>query len=179
MKCLPRLACLAIALLASAVFAQETPKPGPEHDLLKQFAGEWDAAMKCTSPTGETVESKGTYSAKMEVAGLFLVTEFKATLMGTPFFGRGINGYDPAKKKFTGVWVDSMSPAIYTTTGEFDKAGKVLTETMEGPGPDGKAMKFRLVNEVKDQDHVNFKIFMAGEDGKEMKMMETEYTRKK
>jgi hypothetical protein len=155
------------------------PKPGPEQEALKQLAGEWDAVVKCTGPDGQPQESTGTYSAKLDVGGYFLITEFKGKMLGMDFHGRGINGYDPFKKKYTGTWVDSMSPSLYSVEGEFDKAGKVLTEKMEGPNPEGKPMKMRMVTELKDKNTFVQKMYMTGPDGKEMLGMETTYTRKK
>jgi hypothetical protein len=170
----------------AAGLAQEFPKPGPEHELLKQLEGEWDAHTKLMEPGKPAEESKGTYTAKMDVGGLFLVTDFKGKMFGQPFRGHGISGYNPHKKKYTGVWVDSMSPAIYQTEGTFDKAGKVLTDIMEGPDPmTGKTMKMRMTTEIKDKDQIVFRIFSFPEegkddkDGKEQLMIEITYTRKK
>jgi hypothetical protein len=163
--------------------AQEFPKPGAEHEQLKRLAGEWDALVKCQMPASDgsssTQESKGQYTAKLDVGGYFLVTEFKCQLGGQAFQGRGLNGYDPFKKKYVGVWVDSMGPSIYPVEGAFDESGKVYTETMTGPNPQGKPMKMRMTTEIKDNDHLRFKMFVTGEDGKETPMMEIAYTRKK
>jgi hypothetical protein len=170
----------ALVLLASGVRAQDFPKPTAEHDLLKQMAGVWDAQIKCTFEPGKPPqESKGEFSAKLDLGGFFLVTEIKAELAGMPFQGRGLTGYDPFKKKYVGVWVDSMSPALYTIEGSFDKSGKVFTEMMEGPDPKGKPMKMRAVTEVKGNERMQFSMFARGDDGKESLMMEIAYTRKK
>lgn len=180
MKIVPSLAMAMVLAAAAVSVGQEAfPKPGPEHEQLKQLVGEWDALVKCTTPDGEVQESTAVYSAKLDVGGYFLVTEFKGKLMGMDFHGRGINGYDPFKKKYLGVWVDSMSPSLYQVEGSFDKAGKVLTENMEGPDPQGKPMKFRMITEVKEKDRLVQTMYMTGPDGKEMKGMETVYTRKK
>jgi hypothetical protein len=169
-----------VLVVGSLAAAQEAwPKPGPEHEALKQLAGNWDAKIKCTTPDGEVSESTGTYTAKIDVGGYFLVTDFKGKMMGMDFQGHGINGYDPYKKKYTGTWVDSMSPALYSVEGEFDKAGKLFTEKMEGPAPDGTPMKFRMTTEIKDPNTLVQKMYMQGPDGKEMLGMETTYTRKK
>lgn len=172
---------LAIVVAAAAVSAAQEawPKPGPEHDLLKQFVGEWDAKMTCFLPGSDVQESTGSFAAKLDVGGYFLVTEYKGKLMGMDFHGRGISGYDPFKKKYAGVWVDSMSPSLYQVEGSFDKAGKVLTENMTGPDPEGKPMKFRMTTEIKDKDKFLQTMYMTGPDGEEMKGMETVYTRKK
>jgi hypothetical protein len=175
------LAALALLVLsAGGTLAQDFPKPGPEHEQLKQLAGVWDAQVKFYPQPGTAAqESKGESTAKLDVGGFFLVTEFKGQMFGGQFQGRGITGYDPNKKKYSGVWIDSMSPAIYHTEGAFDKSGKIYNETMEGPDPEGKPMKMRMTTEFKDKDHMHFKLFGPGKDGKEQLVMEIAYTRKK
>jgi len=180
MKRSPVVAWAVMVLVGSLAAAQEAlPKPGPEHEALKQLAGEWNAVIKTTTPDGQVAESAGEYSAKLDVGGLFLITEFKGKLIGLDFHGRGINGYDPFQKKYTGVWVDSMSPSIYKVEGEFDKAGKLFSEKMEGHAPDGTQLKFRMTTQIKDKNTLLQKMYMTGADGKEMLGMETTYTRKK
>jgi hypothetical protein len=174
-------AALAILVLsAGGILAQEPPKPGPEHEKLKQMAGEFDAKARLHIPGQPVQESKGDYKAKMDVGGLFLVSEYKGEMFGQVFQGRGLTGYDTYKKKYTGVWVDTMSPSIYTNEGAFDKSGKIFSETIEGPDPaTGKSMKMRMTTEIKDKDHMEIKMYGPGEDGKEFMMMEIAYTRKK
>jgi len=170
-----------VLLLAGSIVAQDFPKPGPEHEQLKQMAGTWDAQVKFFPEPGKPPqESKGEYTAKLDVGGYFLTTEVKGQMFpGQPFHGRGITGYDSFKKKYTGVWVDSMSPAIYTTQGAFDRAGKVFTETMEGPDPTGKPMKMTMTTEIKSKDSMIVKMFAPGEGGKTHQVMEILYTRRK
>ena len=178
---------LTLLLSGSLIRAEEEaqqqpfPEPGPEQKLLAKMEGEWDTKMKCQmGPTGEgPVEGSGTYTAKMDLNGYFLVCDLRASIGPMPFAGRAITGFDPWKKKYVGTWVDSMSPSLYTIEGEWDKAGKVYTETIEGPDPTGKPMKFSMVTEIKDDDHLVAKMSMPGEDGKEIVMMEMMYTRKK
>lgn len=164
----------------SALHAQEEyPKPGPEHDLLKQMTGEWDAKMTCNFPGTEgAIETTGSYNAKMDVGGFFLIGDFKSEFFGQPFKGHSITGYNQFEKKYTGVWVDSMGPFLYNTTAEFSKDGKTYTEKMNGPGPDGKPINFRSVIEIKDDDHMQMTMYMIGEDDKESQMMKIDYTRK-
>jgi hypothetical protein len=95
------------------------------------------------------------------------------------FTGRGLDGYDPARKKYVGVWVDSMSPAPLVSEGTFDAAGKVLTMTGEGFGQDGKPNKYRMVTEYKDKDHFVFTMNVANADGKEAPAFTITYTRRK
>ena len=48
MKTLRWLCAVAVLglLTAPAVRAQEPPKPGPEHEILKKHVGTWDLVMK-------------------------------------------------------------------------------------------------------------------------------------
>ena len=43
--------------------------------------------------------------------GLWVASTFQGDFGGMTFEGRGQFGYDPAKKKYVGTWIDSMSPA--------------------------------------------------------------------
>jgi hypothetical protein len=73
-------------------------------------------------------------------------------MMKQPFQGHWISGYDSAKKKYVGVWVDTMSSGVYASEGTYDAAAKTMTEWLEGPGPDGKPAKMKAVTVWKDND---------------------------
>ena len=151
-------AALAAALVAPAG-AQEFPKPGPEHGQLKRLEGTWDATMKFMG-----MESKGTMTYKMEVGGLWLTSHFEGEFAGQKFTGKGLDSYDPGKKKFVAVWVDSMITTPLLMEGTYDKDKHQLTMTGDGPGPAGP-VKFKAVTTYKDNDNVVFDMYMA--DGKD------------
>ena len=154
-------AAIAVAVLAaSGLRAQEFTKPGPEHEMLKKWEGTWDTTMKMMG-----AESKGVANYKMELGGLWLMSDFEGELGGMKFSGRGLDSYDPPKKKFVGIWVDSWSTSPMTMEGTYDKDKKTLTMVGEGPGMDGKPTKYRAVSEFKDENTVNFSMYIA--DGKE------------
>src|SRR5260370_32379708 len=92
---------VASVLAVPAAVAQEPPKPGPEHALLKRNEGTWDTTVKFGKD-----ESKGTMTYKMELGGLWLVGEFKGKYMDKPMEGKGLDTYDPAKKKYVSIWLD-------------------------------------------------------------------------
>jgi hypothetical protein len=163
--------CLTIC--ARPVSAQAPPRPGPEHEKLKHFAGEWDAAVKFGG-----MEVKGTATYKMGVGGFWLLGDFRADFGGLPFEGKSQQGYDPLKKKYVTTWIDSMGPSMLVMEGLFDKDGKTYTETGEGPGMDGKLRKFRSVYEWKDKDTIVFQMYETA-DGKEQQTLKITYTRKK
>jgi hypothetical protein len=154
--------------------AQESPKPGPEHEKIKELAGTWDAVMKMGD-----AESKGTMVWKVDLGGLWLTSEFQGEFGGEKFTGKGFDSYDPIKKKYVGVWVDSMSTSPMVSEGTYDKAGKVLTMTGEGPGMDGKPTKYKMTTEHKDKDTLFWTMYMPGEDGKDTPMFTITYKRRK
>lgn len=161
-------------LAGLGLLAQAPPMPGPEHEHLKRLAGDWSASFK-----GEGgAESKGTMSVKVECGGLWAFSDFHAEFAGQKFQGRGVDGYDPVKKKYVSVWVDSLSTIPMFLEGTMDAATQTLTMTGEGRGPDGKPMKFKSETRFPDNDHMTFTMSVIGADGKPMPMMTIEYTRK-
>lgn len=147
--------------VAPAVQAQEGPKPGPEHEFLKKMVGDWTLTMKFGG-----MESKGTVNYKMTLGGLWLEGNLESELFGAKFTGKSLDTYDAGKKKYVGIWVDSMTTAgPMVMEGDYDKAKKTLTMSGTGPGEDGKPSKYKSVSEYVDADTVNFTMYMG--DGKD------------
>lgn len=171
---------LALALVAAPLVAQDlppSPKPGPEHAVLKGLEGTWDAKMKMPGAP-EAIPAVMTY--KSELGGLWLTSDFKSDVPGFQFQGKGFDGYDQGKKKFVGVWIDSMITGLMTLEGTYDEKTKTLTMTGVGPGEGGKEQqKFKNVTKFTDSDHHTFEMYMVGDDGKETLAFTIEYTRKK
>jgi Protein of unknown function (DUF1579) len=151
--------------------AQEPPKPGPEHELLKKHVGTWTTTMKAGG-----MESKGSVTYKMELGGLWLAGDMDSELFGQPFTGKSLETYDAAKKKYVSVWVDSMSSGPVLTEGIFDPAAKKMTMTGQGPGHEGPATKYKSVTEYPDADTFVMTMFMGA--GTEPSFVVT-YKRKK
>jgi hypothetical protein len=167
----------AAAAVAWAQAPPPLPKPGPEHDLLKKDVGNWDATVEMMMPPGPP--SKGTETNVLGPGGLWLISDFKSEMMGAPFQGHGVMGWDPAKKKYVGTWVDSMSTGISVTESTYDPAAKTATGMIEGPGPDGKPMQMKAVTQYQDDDTRVFTMYMKGPDGKEAPSMRITYKRRK
>ena len=168
---------LLFAFTASAS-AQEPqlPKPGKEHAELKKLEGVWDAVMKMAQ-SPEPMPGVATY--KMECDGMWLTSDFRMDVPGFKFQGRGTDGYDLNKKKYVGIWVDSMSSGPMIMEGTHDAATKTTTMTGEGPGQDGKPEKFKTVTKHIDPDKMHFELFMIGADGKETSAFTIDYSRRK
>lgn len=176
------LSAILLASTASSAGAQDaaSPKPGKEHELLKQFEGEWDCTAKfMMEPGKDPAVWKSKESGRIIAGGLFLVFDVEGDMLGQKFTGHGTMGYDVHKKKFTGTWIDSMATGVYLVEATADEKGKVFTEWMEGSDPQtGKAMKMKMVHEVKDMNRRVLRFFMDGPDGKEIETGSIEYKRK-
>lgn len=157
--------------LAGTVSAQEPQKPGPEHAKLKDMVGEWDAVMV----VGDQ-QSKCTAVYKSICQGMWIASDFEGMIGPEKFQGHGLDGYDIARKKYVGVWFDSMSSAPLHFEGNYE--GKLLVMTGESAGPDGKPQKFKNTTETTDKDHFTFKMYMI-QDGKDQLAFTINYTRRK
>lgn len=173
---------LGIAIVTSMVFCfggntpvQAQVSPGAEHAKLKALEGTWDALVKMGP--GDP-GSKATCEYKMDLGGLWLVSDFETSFGGMPFKGKGIDGFDAHKKKYTSVWVDSMTTAPLFLEGDFDATGKILTQTGTGIDESGKPFPCKMVTVTKDADHFTFTMYRTGSDGKETSMMTIDYTRR-
>jgi hypothetical protein len=170
-----RFLCMAVVaglILAPSARAQDQPKPGPEHEVLKKLEGTWDATMNFAG-----MESKGTMVWKMDLGGLWLTSNFEGDFGGMKFQGRGFDSYDPMKKKYVAVWLDSMSTSPMTMEGTYNADTKTLTMVGEGPGVDGKPTKHKMESHIKDADNIVSKMSMG--EGAGAMTFEIVYKRKK
>ena len=151
------------------------------HDYLKSLVGHWNAkstmwAFPGTPPSVSQNSSEGS----LIMGGRFLMMKYSGTMMGQPFEGLQIAGYDNLQKKYVIFWINNTSTAFYLTTGTLDTSGKVMTET--GDWPDlmtGETVKVRSVTRILSPDEFVYETFMTGADGKEFKTMESHGVRKK
>jgi hypothetical protein len=179
-----------VALFAVPVLAQEgqdqeaamkawmeSAKAGPSHKMLADMAGTWEVnATSYDNPKSPTT-SKGSAVKTMMMDGRFLKEELTGEMMGMPFNGFGITGFNNTTRKFETIWLDSMGTMIMTGSGEGENG--TCTVLMDFVDPMSKQkMTAKGVTKVVDANkHVYTMYLMVG--GKEMKTMEAEYIRKK
>ena len=171
-------------MMVARLSAQELPQfpqPTKEHQLLQKFVGEWESTAEGKmGPDQPVMTCKGTATSRM-LGGFWLVTENDNEMMGMKIVAVQTIGYDPAKKKYIGTWVDSMINHMWEYEGTVDAAGKKLTLEAEGPNfvAAGKTAKFRDAYEFKSPDHIEVTSSMQGEDGKWVEFMTGQLRRKK
>ena len=165
---------------ARAQGAPPLPTPGPEQEVFKNDVGVWDAEVESFMEPGQPPTiSKGTETSTL-LGGLWLVSQFKSEWMGQPFEGFGTLGYDSARKKYVGTWVDSMSIGYSIVEGSFDPAKKTLTAWMEGPDLSGNVTRMKETTEWKDADTRIFTMYAPQAQGEgERVSMRITYRRRK
>lgn len=145
----------------------EMPAPQKEHEWLQRFVGKWESESKAsTGPDQPPVECKGSIACRM-LGGFWLVSEYEGDMGGMAFKGLQTIGYDPAKKKYVGTWVDSMMNHMWMYEGSVDEGGTKLVLEASGPNfmAGGKETKFRDTYAFKSADEMIITSSMLGDDG--------------
>ncbi|HYT89959.1 MAG TPA: DUF1579 domain-containing protein [Gemmataceae bacterium] len=157
--------------------------PGPNHKLLEPLIGTWNCKVKMYMEPGKPPsESEGTIKRQWILDGRYIHENYAGSFGGKPFKGLGLVGYDNFKKKYTVVWVDSMSTGIMLTTGTYDGKSKTFTylsSEESDPYFGGKKTKGRDVLRILDADNHVLEMYKQIEGAPEFKMMEISCTRKK
>jgi len=154
--------------------------PGTPHRLLASMAGSWNTVGRCWMEPGKPpVESTGRSEQKMILDGRFLQQDFNSDMMGNPFHGLGITGYDNHTGKYMSTWMDTMGTAIMMFEGTASADGRTITQTGRYDDPVQGPMEWRSVTRVIDDNTLEFEMFATGKSAKEEKMMEMTYTRAK
>jgi hypothetical protein len=151
------------------------------HDYLKQFVGKWDVKSTMWGFPGTPPSvSRNSYEWKLIMGGRFIMAHFSGTMMGQPFEGLQIIGYDNYQEKYISFWIDNTSTGFFMTTGTLEATRKIMTET--GDWPDamtGGTIKVRAVTKIIGPDEFVYEMFMQGPDGKEFQTLKNEARRKK
>lgn len=153
--------------------------PGEVHKMLAKCDGEWNTDITMwMDPSGEPQKNTGTTVNKMIMGGRYQVSNHTGMMMGMPFEGMNLLGYDNVKKVFVSTWIDNMGTGMMIMEGPWDEATK--SATLRGKQVDpltGKDMDVKEVFQMIDDNTQKFEMYMT-KDGNEMKVMEITYTRK-
>ena len=154
--------------------------PGTPHKVLARMAGNWNTKTKSwTDPDKPPMESTGTCEQKMLLGGRFLQQEFTGDMMGSTFTGVGVTGYDNHTKKYVSTRMDSTGTGTFFFEGTDGTDGKTITQESRYDDPMRGPMKLRSVTKIVDDNTLVFEMYGANKGGKEEKMMEITYTRKR
>jgi hypothetical protein len=154
--------------------------PGKEHQMLAKQTGDWKFDLQLwMDPAAPPVSAKGTATFEMILGGRYQMSKQSAEMMGMPFSGINVIGFDNAKKVFVNSWIDNMGTGMMYAEGTYDEATKTVTYKGKSVDPmSGKDEDFRQTIIYTDDNNFTVEMYMLGKDDKEFKSMDTKYTRK-
>lgn len=155
---------------------------GENHKALARFVGDWEIGTKSwmDGPQSAPTVSKGTVETRWLMDGRWLIDKVTAEMMGQPFNGASLTGYDNVKKKYVGIWLDSMSTTMMTMEGNFvDPATLVMFGRYDDPASGEHDRLQRFVTRIEGEDRHVMTIHELSGSVEGMLMMEIAYTRVK
>ncbi len=160
---------------------QKAMTPGEGQKKLEPLVGTFDAKVRMwMDPSRPPDDSVGTSVNTWVLGDRFVQTKYEGVFLGEAFNGVGYTGFDNVTKRYEGTWMDTGSTAIMTSVGTIDGAGKVITMKATTSDPaTGKVTTADQKITIVDNDHHSIEMWGKTPDGKNFKMMEIQYTRKK
>lgn len=134
---------------------QEAGAPDEHHKQLHYFVGQWTTEMKSLMPGGEAFNSTGKASYEMIMGGRFLKSTYEGDMMGLPFTGHSLGGYNKVDRRWEALWMDTVSTAMYYYTGEKTDDGWVYMGSETDPMT-RQTMRTKDVITVHGPDHFSF-----------------------
>jgi len=150
-----------------------------EHRQLEYFAGDWKTKTSVWMDPKQPPEvSEGTSHCEAVFGGRYFETRAEGQMMGQPFSGRGVTGFDNLSGQYFATWYDSMSTGFFLAYGSYDKASNQYTYrgSMDDPMAPKTKIPVRAVVRIVDASHHAFDWYEE-RGGKEVKTMQIEYTR--
>ncbi len=157
-------------------------QPGEAHKHLYQYVGVWDTVTKVWmgGPGTPPMESTGTSTFTSVLGGRWVMEEHTGTMMGMPYLGKGMMGYDNYKNLYVGTWYSNMSTEMLQMVGSRHPKTDVVTMygVMDEPQLSVHGRTVKYVIKQTDDDHFTFEIIdlHASDD---YKVIEISYTRRK
>ena len=152
--------------------------PGEPHKTMAAGVGTYDVVVKSfAGPDAPPMVEKGTAVRTMDLDGRIVVERMNCTMMGQPFTGMGLTGFDNVTGKYWSTWNDSMSTGIMLSEGTCD-ADHACTFTGSWNDPVKGKVTARMRSKRVSPGVESFEMYSVEKDGKETKMMEMTYTKK-
>lgn len=184
---------LLLALIALVSFTQTTSSqtqeemkkwmdymtPGDAHKSMAHCVGTWKSKITMwMDPKAEPTKSEGSATFEMILGGRYLQGKHSGNMMGMPFEGFSLDGFDNTTKQFTSVWVDNMGTGTMVLKGTYDEATKTTTYTGECVDPmTGGNMKIKQTITFTSDNAMVMEMFGPDKSGNEFKMMRLEASR--
>lgn len=181
MKKLILLPLFMLALFCSTSFSQDEMQkwmeymtPGDMQKMLEGGAGTWKATMTMwMEPGAEPMKADASSTAEMILGGRYLQSKYKGDMMGMPFEGMALEGYDNAAKVFVSSWVDNMGTGMMYMTGTWNASSKQINYKGKMVDPmTGNWIDYRQDVTFNSDGTVKMEMYGPDKSGKEFKNME-------
>jgi hypothetical protein len=155
---------------------------GEPHKMLAKSSGTWIGDVTMWMADGAPpMKSTTTAVNTMIFNGLYQQSKHTGNMMGMPFEGMSTVAYDNTEKQYVSTWIDNMGSGIMVMKGNWDDATKSINFSgkMKNPANGLECSEREVFKIIDDNNQI---LEMYGPDpktGKEYKMMEIKYTRKK
>ena len=104
---------------------------------------------------------------------LFVESRLVGELLGKPYSGRSIEGYNTVTEQYESSFVETLGPWIAVQSGACEDNGRVRTMVGEVPDPIwGGMLTLRAVYTFVDDDSYRYDAFLSHEDEREFKQLE-------
>ena len=149
--------------------------PGKEHQEMASRIGTWQGKVSMWEAPGAAPQiSPGKSERTMGLGGRVMIDHWTGSMMGMPFEGLGVTGYDNASGKWWSTWSDNFSTGVMTGNGTCDtdhKKGCSFVSSSVDPMT-GKAKTTRSTVSWPTADDEVMEMFDTAPGGKEWKSME-------
>ncbi len=158
---------------------QQAAAPGAEHQRLADMAGTYDMTIKSWYvPGAEPTTDTGTAIRKMILGDRVMVEDANAQMMGQPFTGHGMQGYDNVSATYWATWNDNMGTGLMVSKGTCD-ASMACTFTGQVNDPVSRQPQtLRLSSHWTAADTEVFELYGPDPEGKETRMLEITYVKR-
>lgn len=151
---------------------------GAMHELLPKNVGKWKVEMMMHDVyTGAESKTEGTAVTEPLLGGRYFKTTHTADMMGMPFEGIAIDGYNNKEKIFYSYWIDNMGTGMLIMKGNYDDKTKTFTYSGDSFDPTtGKPITLRTIIKIINEDKFIYEMYSSMDD-KEYKMFDAVYKR--
>ncbi len=154
----------------------EVASPSKEHEYLKRLEGTWQAKTKFwMAPNTPPQESEGAMTGKLIMDGRFIQANYEGMTPWGQFSGMAIDGFDRIRKKYTGIWMDSMGTMMMVFEGDVE--GDVRTMISNYIEPTGNPGQMKGVTTIVSENEHKYESWAKTPDGEMFQNMEIVYTR--
>jgi len=171
--------------IAMGILSREKPSDKDNIAVLMPLTGIWDYTESLwTDPKAEPEHAMGTVTNDMIMDRHYLSSKVMGSInigrQSIAMEGQELIGFDNAKKSLSFVAVDTLTTGMTVGSGTFDEKAKVIKETGRFTNPfTGVEQDFRSELTFVDADHYKRAVFAVHKSGRDTRLMETDYTKRK